>query len=216
MTPIKEEPILTQIQSTNYPSASQLLADCFFDNPAHIYFCRKKTTIKAELAWILGLNLKLQLKNGAESFCLAENNMTKAMGFWTKPNEIKISLLQKIGAGLYKVPFRMGLSALSNMMEVTEGIEDHLHRTMGKTQPYRYLNNMVIQPKLQGKGLGTKILQKEFTRIQAKEANTILALSTQRYWTVKFYERLGFKVLLEEKIGKGDFAFTNWTMRKDL
>ena len=33
---------------------------------------------------------------------------------------------------------------------------------------------------------------------------------------VKFYERLGFKVLLEEKIGSRHWAYTNWTMRKDL
>lgn len=215
MTSIKE-PILAEIKPSNYPSASQLLADCFFDNPAHIYFCRKETTRKAELAWLLGLNLKLQMAHEAESFCISDNNMTKAMGFWTKPNQTKVGLLQKMSGGLVKVPFKMGMSAFFNVMEVSAGIEQHLHQTMGKMTHYRYLNNMVIQPELQGKGLGTKILQKEFDRIQAEENNAILALSTQRYWTVKFYERLGFEVLLEEKIGKDDFAFTNWTMRKDL
>lgn len=110
----------------------------------------------------------------------------------------------------------MGWTALPRVLEVGDGIEKHLHQAMGTTQPYRYLNNMVIEPSWQGKGLGTKILQQEFEKIVAKENKAVLALSTQRAWTVRFYEQLGFEVLLEDKIGSDDLAFTNWTMRKVL
>jgi len=50
--------------------------------------------------------------------------------------------------------------------------------------------------------------------ISSKTPDAILALNTQRYWTVKIYEKLGFEILLEEKIGTGPLTFTNWTMRK--
>jgi len=181
---------------------------------SHIYLCPNEATRQAQLEWLLGTNLKLQLKHGAESFCLAENHQTKAMGFWTKPNQIKVGLIPQIQGGLLKIPFKMGFSALSSVLEVSAGIADHLTRTMGETQPYRYLNNMVIQADKRGKGLGSSILQQQFATIQTKEKDAIFALSTQRYRTVRFYEGLGFEVLLEEKIGKGPLAFTNWTMKR--
>ena len=205
---------LSPILPINYPSAAMLLADSFFDNPAHIYLCPDEATRPTQLAWLLGTNLKLQLNHQAESFCIAENHQTKAMGFWSKPNQIKVGLVQQIQGGLLKVPFKMGFSALSRVLEVSAGITEHLTKTMGDTQPYRYLNNMVIQEDRRGKGLGASILRQQFATIQAKEKDAIFALSTQRFRTVRFYEGLGFKVLSEKKIGTGPLAFTNWTMKR--
>ena len=205
---------LKSISPDLYPSSAHLVAASFFDNPAHIYLCPDAQTRIEQLTWLLGVNLKLQLNLGAESFCIADNSTVRAMGFWTKPNEVKVGLTEKIRGGLLKVPFKMGWTGFKRVLEVSAGIENHLVKTMGNTQPYRYLNNMVIQEDMRGKGLGANILEKQFAAIQATEKDAIFALSTQRYWTVKFYERLGFEVLLEEKIGQGDLAFTNWTMRK--
>ena len=205
---------LSPILPKNIPSAANLLVDSFFDNPAHIYLCPDETTRRAQLKWLLGTNLKLQIKHQAESFCITENEQTKAMGFWNKPNEIKVGLFQQILGGLLKIPFKMGFSALSRVLEVSAGIDEQLARTMGKKQPYRYLNNMVIQADKRGKGLGSSILKQQFAMVEAKEKDAIFALSTQRYRTVRFYQGLGFEVLLEEKIGKGKLAFTNWVMKK--
>lgn len=198
------------------PSAAHLIASAYFDNPAHIYLCPDDKTRIQQLEWLLGLNLKLQLKHGAESFCYPEDGVVKAMGYWTRPNEVKVGLLDKIGAGLAKVPFKMGWSGFNRVMETTAAVDDHLKRTLGTTQPYLYLNNMVMEESRRGKGWGGKILQEQFKLIAARTPNAVLALNTQRYWTVKFYERLGFKIVLEEKIGIGPLAFTSWTMRKDM
>ena len=205
---------LFPILPNNYPSAAKLLSTSFYDNPAHIYLCPNDATRQAQLEWLLGTNLRLQLKHGAESFCIAEDGKTKAMGFWTKPNQIKVGLIPQIKGGLLKVPFKMGFSALARVMEVSSSITEHLNRTMGATQPYRYLNNMVIQEDRRGKGLGASILRQQLATIQTNEKDAIFALSTQRYRTVRFYEGLGFEVLLEEKIGKGALAFPNWTMKR--
>lgn len=205
---------VTPISKSLYPSAAHLVAASFYDNPAHIYLCPNEKTRMEQLTWLLGVNLKLQLSLGAESFCIADNTIVHAMGFWTKPNQVKIGFAEKVKGGLLKVPFKMGFSGFKRVLEVSAEIENHLHKTMGTKQTYRYLNNMVIKEDIRGKGLGTSILKKQFSSILAKEKGAIFALSTQRYWTVKFYERLGFEVLLEEKIGHGELAFPNWTMRK--
>lgn len=196
-------------------SAAQLAAAAYYDNPAHVYLCPDDKTRLQQLEWLLGVNLKLQLKHGAESFCYPENGVVKAMGFWTKPNEVIVGLGAKIKGGLLKVPFKMGWSGFKRVMKASAGIDDHLQKSMGSKQPYWYLNYMVMEESRRGRGWGTKILEKQFEVIQAKEPNAVLALSTQRYWTVKFYERMGFKVLMEGKIGTGSLAFTNWVMRKN-
>ena len=192
-----------------FPSATRLIAAAYYDNPAHIYMCPDDTTRLKQMEWLLGLNLKLQLKHGAQSFCYPENGEIKAMGFWTKPNEVKVGISAKIKGGLLKIPFKMGWSGYKRVMEASAGIDDHLQRTIGPNQPYLFLNNMVMEESRRAKGWGSKILKKQFEDISAKNPNAVLVLNTQRYWTVRFYERLGFEVKLEEKIGTGPLAFTN-------
>lgn len=197
-------------------SAAHLIASSYYDNPAHIYLWPENETRTSKLEWLLGLNLKLQLKHGAMSFCYPENAKVKALGYWTKPNEVKVGTRQKIKGGLLMVPFKMGWSGFKRVMETTAAVDDHLKRTIGSEQPYYYLNNMVMEESRRGKGWGSKILEKQFEVISRKTPNATLALNTQRYWTVKFYEKLGFEILLEEEIGTGPLAFTSWTMRKIL
>jgi len=216
MNPSQEVENYQAISGSLLPSAAHLIASSYFDNPAHIYLCPDDKTRTQQLEWLLGLNLKLQLKYGATSFCYPEDGVVKAMGYWTKPNEIKVGILKQINGGLAKVPFKMGWNGLTRVLEVSGAIADHLNRTIGSEQPYLYLNNMVMEENRRGKGWGSKILEQQFEVIATKNPNALLVLNTQRYWTVKFYEKLGFKVILEEEIGAGPLAFTNWTMKKNL
>ena len=205
-------PISPELES----SAASLAAASYFDNPAHIFLCPEESTRIPQLEWILGVNLKLQLKYGAESFCYPENGAIQAMGYWTKPNSNGINTLSKVRAGLLKVPFKMGWDGFKRVLEASAGIDDHLARTLGIQEDYLYLNNMVMVEHKRGKGWGAKILEHQFEVLQKRETPITLALSTQRFWTVRFYERLGFEVVLEDKIGSGPLAFTNWTMKKIL
>lgn len=206
----------TSIKSNLQQSAAQLAAVSYFDNPAHIYMCPDERKRLRQLEWLLGLNLKMQLKYGAESFCYSEKGMVKAMGFWTQPNKIKINNGIKIREGLLKIPFVMGWSGFKRVLVASAGIQGHLDKTLGPNQPFRFLNYMVMEESRRCKGWGTKILEKQFEVIRSKDPNAVLALTTQRFRTVRFYERVGFEVLLEDKIGSGKNAFTNWTMRKIL
>jgi len=68
----KMELALQPIHKELVPSASMLLSEAFYDNPAHTFFCANPNKRKAQLKWILGANLGLQLQHGAASFCLSE------------------------------------------------------------------------------------------------------------------------------------------------
>ena len=197
-------------------SAARLAAASYFDNPAHIYLCPDEGKRLHQLEWLLGVNLNMQLRYGAKSFCYPKNGQVVAMGFWTRPNDNVISTFKKIQAGLLKVPFKMGWDGLRRVLETSSSIEAHLKKAIGIHQDFLYLNYMVMEESRRGKGWGSQILEHQFEKILKEESCRVLALSTQRFWTVRFYERLGFEVLLEEKIGSGPLAFQNWTMKKQL
>ena len=205
-----------KISEKLFPSAALLSAKAYFDNPAHVYLCPNNKNRLEQLTWLLGVNLRMHLNNGAQSFCYSENGKVQAMGFWTQPNEVTINTITKIRAGLLKVPFKMGWKGFLRVLETSAAIDEQMKKVLGIKERYRCLNYMVMEENRRAKGWGTRILNNQFEIISKVEPNAVLALNTQRYWTVQFYERLGFEVVLEEKIGRGHLAFTNWTMKKIL
>ena len=192
------------------PSAAKLLAEGFFDNPAHVYICPDPLTRAAQLEWLLGANLRLQ-PDLEMSFCLSEGDRVDAMGFWTRSTAPKPGLLRQLRAGLLAAPFRIGWSTFQRAFEVARANERHVHRALG-AQPFWYLNNMVIRKQLRGGGVGSRLLREQLGVVSAREPGWAIALSTQRPENVVFYHRLGFRTVLEESIGSGPRAFRNWIM----
>jgi hypothetical protein len=78
---------INTLQPKHYLSASQLIATAYFDNPAHIYMFPNAEKRLENMEWLLGENLKLQLEQGAKSFCLIENGTVQAMG-WLKSKRV--------------------------------------------------------------------------------------------------------------------------------
>ena len=93
------------IDNSLIQSASDLIAEGYFDSPAHEYICPDPTNRFKQLSSLLGSNLRLQISHGADSFCLAENREVHAMGFWTRPNERKVGIMAMIQGGLLVAPF---------------------------------------------------------------------------------------------------------------
>ncbi len=206
--------VLTQpIEEEHYTSGASLLAKAFYDNPAHQYFCPNPDKRVAQLTWLLGANLNLQLSHGAKSFCLVERNNIQAMGYWTDPN-LKISLVKKVRAGLLKAPAVLGPKNFLRMMEVSSHIENSiLGLSLGR--PHKYLNNMVVEERLRGKGLGSKILNQQIDLITKQDPKTFFSLTTQKPENVQFYEKHGFRVVREEHPKDGTGKFANWIMCRD-
>lgn len=202
---------LQTIKINQLDEISNLSAAAFFDNPAHVYICSNSTKRYAQLKWLLGANLRLNLNHGAECFCLSSVDSVHAFGFWTKPNQKSISLKTKVAAGLLKTPFIIGWGNFRKMINISDLLEKHLSEEF-KDKSYYYLNNFVVDKKLRGNGLGSKVLVQELERIRAISDNPIFALSNQRKENLAFYGRLGFEVIREEEMGKGQNKFINWIM----
>ena len=106
---------------------------------------------------------------------------------------------------------RLGCGGVCRLFEVTREISRHLEQALGD-RPCWYLNNMVVREHLRGKGIGSQLLREQLPAVARMEPLYSVALSTQRPENVTFYERLGFRPVLDGIIGSGPAAFRNWIM----
>jgi GNAT superfamily N-acetyltransferase len=192
-----------------FASAAELLAESFFDNPAHIYICPDSRTRLTQLEWMLGGNLELQ--DLRTSFCLAEGSTAQAMGFWTRSGRPGVGLLRMLRGGLLAAPLRLGWAGVRRMFEVTGEVERHLGQALAG-RPYWYLNNMVVRKHLRGTGVGSRLLREQLGVVSELEPGFAIALATQRPENVTFYQQLGFQTVWSEMVGSGPGAFRNWIM----
>ena len=192
------------------PSATELVAAAFYDNPAHIYLCPDLSTRLTRLQWILGTNLRIQ-SISKNSFCYCTGARVDAMGFWTRSGGPQPGLLDLIREGFAAAPFRLGLAGSRRLLEVSNAIDGAVERSVGD-EVYWYLHNLVVRDTLRGTGIGGGLLKEQLDVIARRQPDALIVLATQREANVRFYGRFGFEIVTEERVGRGAYAFTNWTM----
>ena len=70
---------------------------------------------------------------------------------------------------------------------------------------------MAVAREGRGAGLGGSLLGEQL-RLHVDPSGAPAALATQRPENVRFYERLGFRVVSESRIGAKGPPFINWMM----
>ena len=192
------------------PSAANLLAQAFFDNPAHVYICPDPEARFEQLVWMLGGNLRMQPDLGA-SFCRLQDSEVAAMGYWTRSEAPGVGALAKLRTGILVAPRRLGLRSTRRLFEVMGELERLRGEALGD-QPYWFLNNMVVREELRGTGVGTELLRGQLRGVLTQQPSAAFALATQRTENVTFYRRLGFEIVSDATVGQGGDAFRNWIM----
>ncbi|NJK58105.1 MAG: GNAT family N-acetyltransferase [Pleurocapsa sp. SU_5_0] len=96
------------------------------------------------------------------------------------------------------------------MSEVTKAIERIKAQVLAQKKAW-YLNNMVVDRELRGMGIGTQLLSQQLeSRVIPSGFPAILM--TQKEINVRFYQKLGFKIVHKSTIGTGQNAFINWCL----
>lgn len=196
----------------DFGSAEELLTAAFFTNPAHVYVFPDEVRRRRSLGWLLRRNLEDQ-DPLEDSFCVVEpgdagRRCVLAMGFWHAPGAQSVSVRALLRPSLLALPFTCGLDAARRALEVTSLLEAERSAAIGQAW---FLNNMVVDEKLRGSGLGTELLQREL-RERVDPSGEPALLATQRPENVIFYRRLGFEVVSERVLGSRSQPFRNWMM----
>jgi ribosomal protein S18 acetylase RimI-like enzyme len=208
-----------ELAPPDFDLAAVLLAEAFYDNPSHEYIFDDPSTRLKSLQWGLRANLKLNLAPPTpigQSFALVESEQPagmrqiKAMAFWHPPESNSPSLSAKVQSGWLLAPLKFGRATSKRLSEVMTAMEQIKKQVLGQNKAW-YLNNMAVDKKLRGTGVGTQLLTQQL-RSRVIPSGFPAILMTQKQTNVRFYQKLGFKIVHESLIGKGHKAFTSWCL----
>ena len=151
---------------------------------------------------------RVPLQYGMRYGRVTQSHGGKAVAIWIPPGQ-PMSVVGMLRSGMLNVPFRIGLRPFGRFM----GANDIMGKLHAKhvPEPHWYLLVVGVDPDLQGRGVGSALIQEGLTR--ADESNAACYLETSDERNVPFYERYDFKVMAKVPLGPG--GPPGWAMRRE-
>jgi GNAT superfamily N-acetyltransferase len=209
---------VTQLKRSDVPEAAAVMARAFCNSSSYGFILTKFDTSHrvAVLEWLFHKNLQL-LFDRCPSICKCArltdgSDKIVATLMWTPKEHGEIDHWTMIRyGGALELPFRLGWTGLKNLLTLIEDFKRSWSEVMkslpGQHASWINLERMTVLPEYQGKGIGSAALR------QALEETTgLVRLSTQEERNVRFYERLGFKVVGERDFGEETNTYHSWFM----
>jgi GNAT superfamily N-acetyltransferase len=185
-----------------------------------VYILRGDRVHRLEaLVWLFERNISLvqeASKPADPTRCLLSKSGRVLSFFWLMPVVSSVSFWSKVRAGLLLFPFLFGWKPFMRLLTMGEAFDRTTHSLVQKfiashtdRQNTLVLERMVVEPSLQGRGVGSSCLSSALTQAAAS-----VVLSTQLQRNVDFYSRLGFDVIHEQRFGAAadPFGFRSWWM----
>lgn len=179
------------IQPEDYPRAARVLTRAFFDDPVICYVQPDAARRARGLPW-------LHQRYVAVIAAVGTARMTancEGVALWLPPASLgQIALGPQLRAGLWQVPFRLGLNRLPQLLRAQNDTD--VRRRQEVTQPHWVLDVLGVDPDQQGKGVGSALVR-DMTA-QADAQGLPCHVITHKESNVAIYERLGFRLLQEK------------------
>jgi ribosomal protein S18 acetylase RimI-like enzyme len=118
---------------------------------------------------------------------------------WLPPGASPVHFGGMLRVGALMAPLTVSWSALRRLaaLEAQTALLQREHAPM----PHWYLSQIGVEPDLQGRGFGGKLLKPLLARMDAKRVPCYLETSRER--NVAFYQRFGFAVAAATELGGG-------------
>lgn len=132
-------------------------------------------------------------------FCAFDPETKKPIGaqIWWPPHD-ELGILDLLRSGLLGVAFRLGFSSIRRLFRLMHEMEPHHQEIMGDT-PHCYLHFIGVHQDYQVKGRGSAMARYITDVIDACGLPAYVESSNPA--NVSFYERLGFTVVREIRVG---------------
>ncbi|MEP7287922.1 MAG: GNAT family N-acetyltransferase [Chloroflexota bacterium] len=176
--------------------ASQILAKSFFDDPAPKYYI-PEDDLRAKLL----PDLYSRVLNYALLYdeVYTTPNSVNGVALWMKPGHTSIPLNKMIRSGLLGAYIRIGVRRVLRALDFVNYAEAIRKRVM--PSPHWYLFMIGVDPRLQGQGIGVRLLEPILSRADA--AGLPCYLETLNPRTLRFYQRVGFHIAEEGNTPRG-------------
>jgi GNAT superfamily N-acetyltransferase len=179
------------------------LERAFFNDPMFAWIFPDAAKRSRALSVLNRVPLRFGLRHGH----VMQSNDVKAVALWLPPGR-SITWSGVLSCGILRVPFRTGLRPFAKFAAANE-VMGKFHKQY-VPEPHWYLMIVGVDPDLQGRGLGSALINEGLARADQARCPCYLETSDER--NVAFYERFGFKVVGTAPLGKG--GPPGWAMRR--
>lgn len=186
---------LHKITRRQIKPAAKVMARAFHEDPLMIFYIPDPVEREKKLPHLYEFLLKFTFKNG-EAYATSKNLEGIAVVFLA-PN-FKMNIWQGVWYGGISLYFKLGPEVMKKMMNQPD-IEIIHNRLAPKN--HWYLEILAVDPKLQGRGFGRKLLKPVLQR--SKQTALPCYLETQQPNNVSLYQKFGFKLLESNPLSAG-------------
>jgi ribosomal protein S18 acetylase RimI-like enzyme len=195
---------ISPIQRASIDTAAITMERAFSSDPMFTWVFPEPSTRPTALR---RLN-RVLVEYGARYGRVTTSHDVRAVCVWIPPGP-GITIPRMIRSGFLGVPFRIGLGPFAKFAGAN-AVMGKIHKRR-VPEPHWYLFGVGVDPKLQGRGVGSALINEGLTRADERGCPCYLETSEKR--NLPYYERLGFVVLEEAALGKG--GPLAWAMRRE-
>jgi GNAT superfamily N-acetyltransferase len=175
---------------------ARMLAAAFEVDPAYCYLMPDAATRAAGLADFFERNQRVHLPYRCTHLARMADGSLGATVTLRPPGGIAISTLTLLRHGLVPFALRHGRDAVKRLLWLKDTY-DALELAAAKGALHHYVHMMAVRPDVQGRGLGSQLLEEVLARGTAARSDLTTVLTTHLEENIVFYRRAGFEVVDE-------------------
>lgn len=194
---------MREIRDGEEQALATSISRAFFDDPLMTFIMPDASKRTKRSEWMFGALMRYVRRNG---HIYTDDNQS-AGSIWLPPGNTTMSQVGMMRAGLWQMPFRVGLGGFMRFNRL-DGAASKAHKKAVQGDHW-YLLGLGVAPDAQKSGLGTEAI--EMGAAQAQAAGLPVYLETMTQTNVDFYTKRGFEVSEEVEV---DDDLRIWAMVK--
>ncbi|MEX0911853.1 MAG: GNAT family N-acetyltransferase [Gemmatimonadota bacterium] len=181
---------VVSIKPEQADAAANLLARALNRDASSAYHFPDESTRLRRLEWLHGWLLRLGIRSGA---VYATSPELAGVAIWMPPGSERVSLGEKIAAGLLGAPAAIGIGGTRRLLASRKALE----RVRARSLPGKhwYLVLIGVDPQHQGRGVGSSLMRHVLDR--ADDDGLPCYLETANKASRKTFQQFGFEVIGE-------------------
>jgi ribosomal protein S18 acetylase RimI-like enzyme len=195
---------IKKLGASQLDDASQMLARAFHEDPMFTFIFPDAEERRRKFPSFV----RSALRFGSFYDNLLATEGLEGLALWLPPGKASIGFGDMVRSGMIWAPFVVGFGAFGRFNRLVTTMEKLHKRDMHV--PHWYLMILGVDASLQGKGIGSALIQNGLERADTEGLPSYLETMNAR--NVPFYERHGFEVVVNDRIAKGGPEY--WTMRR--